>query len=216
MSIRTLELIRNRRSIRKYSRREVPRDIIARILEAARWAPSAHNAQPWRFIIVTERHLKSELARAMADEWVRDMERDGVPPGIRESLAAASVERLESAPVLIVCCITMEGMSRYPDRRRQECERIMAAQSLAAAIQNMLLSAYSEGLGACWLCAPLFCQDVVREVLGIPGDVEPQALVTMGYPAERPKPPGRKPILVYMNGWGGVFDHGFGGGSRRC
>jgi F420 biosynthesis protein FbiB-like protein len=218
MSVKILELIKNRRSIKKYSHTEVPKDVIKRILEAARWAPSAHNAQPWRFIIITERHLRSKLARAMADEWIKDMEKDKVPSEIRESLAAASIEQFENAPLLILCCISMRDMDKYPDRRRQECEHIMATQSLAAAIQNMLLSAHSEGLGACWFCAPLFCPDAVRKVLRIPDDVEPQALVTLGYPDEKPRPPSRKPIqeFVYMNNWGERFDHGSGGRSRRC
>jgi len=95
-------------------------------------------------------------------------------------------------------------MDKYSDIRRQEYEHIMAVQSLAAAIQNMLLMAHSEGLGACWFCAPLFCQDVVRKVLRIPDDVEPMALITLGYPSERPKSPFRKPIeeIAYKNYWG--------------
>lgn len=205
MSFEILDLIRGRRSVRKYSPKEVPRRILFKILEAARWAPSAHNAQPWRLVVITERPLKRKLAEQMADEWIKDMMRDGVPRDTREKLAEASIKQFTSAPVLIVACVTMEDMDTYPDRRRMTYEHIMAAQSLAAAIQNILLAAYSEGLGACWFCAPLFCQDAVREVLRIPEGVEPQALITLGYPSEKPSPPPRKPLreIVYMNYWGG-------------
>ncbi|MCD6538915.1 nitroreductase family protein [Candidatus Bathyarchaeota archaeon] len=149
MSLRIFDLIKGRRSVRKYSLREVPRDVLFKILEAARWAPSAHNAQPWRFIVITDRSLKRKLAERMAEEWIKDMRRDGVPWNTREKLANASIRQFTDAPVLIVACLTMEDMDTYPDRRRMTYEHIMAVQSLAASIQNILLAAYSEGLGAC-------------------------------------------------------------------
>jgi len=204
MSLNLLDIIKKRRSIREYLPREVSRDVLLRILDATRWAPSAHNAQPWRFVIIRERGLKREFAEAMADEWVKDMTRDEVPPETRESLAEASIKQFIHAPVLIVACVTMEDMDKYQDRRRRECEHVMAVQSLAAAIQNILLTAHSEGLGACWFCAPLFCQDIVRKVLKMPGDVEPQALVMLGYPSGKPSPPPRKRIeeIAHENYWG--------------
>jgi len=80
----------------------------------------------------------------------------------------------------------------------------MATQSLAAAIQNILLAAHAKGLGACWFCAPLFCQETVRRVLGMPDEVEPQALIVIGYPAEQPEPPPRKSLkeIVFKDYWG--------------
>jgi nitroreductase len=62
----------------------------------------------------------------------------------------------------------------------------MATQSLALAGQNLLLAAHAEGLGACWLCAPLFCPHIVRDTLGLPADWEPQAFISLGWPAESP------------------------------
>lgn len=204
MSISLLDIIRRRRSIREYLSKEVSRDVLFRILEAARWAPSAHNSQPWRFIIIMERRLKREFAEAMADKWLSDMSKDDVPQETRESLVKASIEEFTHAPILIVACLTMRDMDKYQDERRQEYEHIMAVQSLAVAIQNILLAAYSEGLGACWFCAPLFCQSVVREVLKLPNDVEPQALLTLGHPSETPSPPPRMSIeeIAYGNHWG--------------
>jgi len=199
-----LDIIKSRRSIREYLSGKISKDILFRILEAARWAPSAHNAQPWRFIIIRKRGLKEELARAMADEWIKDMIKNGLPSETQKDLVETSIRRFTKAPVLIIACVTMEDMDKYPDLRRQEYEHIMAVQSLAAAIQNMLLMAHSEGLGACWFCAPLFCQEVVRKVLKIPDDVEPVALITLGYPSERASPPFRKPVeeIAYKNYWG--------------
>ena len=67
----------------------------------------------------------------------------------------------------------------------------MAIQSVANAIQNLLLAAHDLGLGACWLCAPLFAPDVVRAVLNLPSDWDAQALITLGYPADTGKPKAR-------------------------
>ncbi|MFQ6094502.1 MAG: nitroreductase family protein [Candidatus Bathyarchaeia archaeon] len=207
MSSSFLELIKARRSVKAYLPKEIPEAIILRIFEAAIWAPSAHNAQPWRFIVITDHDTRRKLAEAMAEVWAEDLTRDGVSVDIRRSLVESSIERFTEAPMLIIACTTMEEMDRYPDERRQRLEHLMATQSLAAAIQNILLAAHSEGLSSCWFCAPLFCQDVARKVLGIPRDVEPQALITLGYPSEQPDPPPRKPLeeVIFRNRWGERF-----------
>jgi F420 biosynthesis protein FbiB-like protein len=93
-----------------------------------------------------------------------------------------------------VLCLTIAEMDVYPDRRRKKAEFVMAVQSAALAAQNLLLAAHAEGLGACWLCAPLFCPEAVRAALDLPADWEPQALITLGYPAEAGKPAVRKPL----------------------
>jgi len=188
------QAIRGRRTVRRFLRRPVEKELLERILEAATWAPSAHNAQPWRFYVLTDPDVKKRLAEEMAEAWERDLERDGVPLEERRSLTSESVERITEAPVAVVACMTMRDMDRYPDERRMMAERTMAVQSVTAAVQNMLLAAHGLGLGACWMCAPLFCPDVVRRVLGMPEDVEPQALILLGYPAEEPEPPKRKPL----------------------
>jgi len=199
-----IDAIKERRSIRKYSSRPVSTEILSEILEAARWAPSAHNAQPWRFIVLIDTSLKQELSEAMANAWTADMTEDGTPSETSENTSKASVERFTRAPVLIVACLTMEDMIKYADESRQKSERDLAVQSLGAAIQNMLLVAHSKNLGACWFCAPIFCKDTVRKVLKIPEDAEPQALIALGYPAEKPRAPYRKPLenYSYLDCWG--------------
>lgn len=199
-----MNLIKTRRSIKTYLPKEVPKRAIYKILDAGRWAPSAHNAQPWRFIVVTDSRVRRKLAKAMAGEWDEDMVTDGVPPSIRRRVVEGSIERFTDAPVLIIASTTMEDMDKYPDEDRQKTEYTMATQSLAAAVQNMLLAAHSVGLGSCWFCAPLYCQDVVRRVLKVPDNVEPQALITLGYPSETVDSPPRKPLgeVAFRNHWG--------------
>ncbi|MEM2673990.1 MAG: nitroreductase family protein, partial [Candidatus Bathyarchaeia archaeon] len=72
-------VIRGRRSIRVYLPKIISEEVLLGVVDAARWAPSAHNAQPWRFIIITDLNVKRGLAEAMASDWMRDLERDGVP-----------------------------------------------------------------------------------------------------------------------------------------
>ena len=198
-----MECLKRRRSVRKFKSKPLPLSLVLEVLEAARWAPSAHNAQPWRFIVIRDKEVKERLARAMARKWVEDMLRDGVPEEIAEKRASESIERFMSAPVLIVACLTMEDMDKYPDEVRQRAEYLMAVQSVASAIQNLLLAAHAAGLGACWYCAPLFCPEVVREILKIPPQVDPQALITLGFPDEEPEPPPRLPLnlIVQYESW---------------
>jgi len=185
------DFLRNRRSIRKYLPKDVPRELIDRVLDAARWAPSAHNAQPWRFVILTERTDRERLAKAMAERFRQDLEQDGLSGEMALQRAEESVARFSASPVIVVACVDMKRMDRYADAFRQKAEEMMATQSLAAALQNLLLGASALGLGGCWFCAPLFCPEVVRNTLSIPGHYHPQALITLGYPDEAPTPPQR-------------------------
>lgn len=189
-----LELIGSRRSIRRYQPESLQREQIGRLLWAATWAPSAHNRQPWRFVVLTRLEAKERLARAMGDRLRFDRLADGDPPDAVEQDASRSFARITGAPAVIAVCLSMIDMDRYPDERRGSAERSMAVQSVAMAVQNLLLAAQAEGLGACWMCAPLFCPDTVREALQVAADWEPQAIVTLGRPASSGKPAVRKPV----------------------
>jgi coenzyme F420-0:L-glutamate ligase/coenzyme F420-1:gamma-L-glutamate ligase len=199
------DTLKGRRSIRKYLPRPVPKDLVEEILVTAGWAPSAHNSQPWRFIVLSNESIKLELADAMAEAWAADLKRDGKIVDLTER--KERVGRFANAPVLILACLTMDGLRKFPDEERQMCERDLAVQSFGAAIQNLLLRAHAKGLGACWICAPGFCKEVVREVLKIPDSVEPQAFVILGYPAETPSVPKKKSLGEYcfVDEWGRKF-----------
>ena len=187
-------VLRRRASVRWYAGGEVGRDVVERLVEAATWAPSAHNAQPWRFVAVFSRGVKERLARLMGERWFRDLVGDGVSADRARAMVEESVKRITGAPVVIVVALTMRDMDRYPDEKRSRAEFLMAVQSVAAAIENLLIAAEAEGLGACWMCAPLFAPEEVRCVLRLPDDFEPQALITLGVPAEKPEKPPRKPL----------------------
>lgn len=179
-----LNLMRARRSIRRYEKRDVSRELVEKILDAARWAPSAHNRQPWRFAVIENAETKHALAAAMGEKLRADLERDGVARELIDKDAARSYQRITNAPVVIVVCVTMRDMDSYADARRKHAEYLMATQSVAMATQNLLLAAHALGLGACWMCAPLFVPETVRDVLKLDADWEPQALITVGYGVE--------------------------------
>ncbi len=187
-------LLVSRRTVRFYRPAPVPEAVVRALLEAAAHAPSAHNAQPVRYVVIATTALKRRLAERMAVRWRRDLERAGTPEAVIGAELKFSLRRFSEPPALILVGYTMEGMDVYPDRARRAAEETMAVQSAAAAIQNLLLAATAHGLGACWCCAPLFCPGVVRRALGLPRTFVPQALLTIGYPAHSPPVPPRKPL----------------------
>src|SRR3954470_5739221 len=189
-----LELIKGRRSIRRYEPRPVPRALVRELLEAASFAPSPHNRQPWRFAVLTELAAKARLADAMGARLRRDRLRDGDPQEAIEADVARSRARICGAPVAILAALSMADMDLYADAARSAAERDMALQATAAAVQNLLLLAHARGLGASWMCAPLFCPEIVRAALSLPQDWEPQAHVTLGFPAGPGRERARRPL----------------------
>ena len=187
-------LLRGRRSIRRYLQRPVPDALLETILETAAYAPSAHNRQPWRFAIIKDTESKKRLATNMGERLRADRAQDGDSADAIEQDVARSFARITSAPVVILMCLTMEDMDRYPDAHRSAAEHQMAVQGTAMATQNLLLAAHEAGLGASVMCAPLFCPDTVRSALDLPAHWEPQVLVTLGYPANAGKPFRRKTL----------------------
>ena len=191
-------LLRERRSVRYYLPEIPATDIIERILVSAGMAPSAHNRQPWRYLVITTPEAKANLAATMGSRLATDRQRDGDAADAIRADVERSYQRIANAPVVIVVALTRADMDHYPDARRSDAEYIMAVQSTAMATQNVLLAAHAEGLGACWMCAPLFCQEQVRTVLAMPDDWEPQALLTLGYPARPGKLKARRTLTDFV------------------
>jgi len=148
------EAILQRRSIRKFTAEPVSREQLEKLLEAARWAPSAGNLQPWVFVAVTA-------------------------PETREALAAAAYGQrfVAEAPAVIAVVAAPPDDSPYGPRGRD----LYCLQDTAAAVQNMLLTAHALGLGTCWVGA--FDERAAAQVLGLGAGERPVALVPVGVPA---------------------------------
>lgn len=160
------EVIKNRRSVRRFKPDPVPGELLKKVLEAARWAPSAGNVQPWKFFVVTS-------------------------PAKKEALAAAALGQrfvAEAPVVVVVCALLRKAAGAYGARGKE----LYCLQDTAAATQNMLLMATALGLGGCWVGA--FREEEVKKALGLEGDVRPVALVPLGYPQAVPSPPPRLPL----------------------
>jgi coenzyme F420-0:L-glutamate ligase / coenzyme F420-1:gamma-L-glutamate ligase len=188
------ELLLGRRSIRRYGSEAVADDVVEKLIYAATCAPSAHNSQPWRFVVLKKPATKERLAQAMGEQLRTDLTRDGDPPDAIENDVARSFARITAAPVVVIVCLTTEDTDFYPDERRRTAEHQMAVQGTSMAVLNMLLAARAVGLGGSVMCAPLFCPETVRQVCGLPVQWEPQGLITIGYPANAGKPFKRRPL----------------------
>jgi coenzyme F420-0:L-glutamate ligase / coenzyme F420-1:gamma-L-glutamate ligase len=183
------QILKKRRSVREFQGKGVSRKIAKDLIDLARWAPSAHNAQPWRFAILESKELRNNLAREMGRSFKKDLQKDRLSPGVIQAKIQKSIERITGAPLVILICLKKEDRQCFPDKRRNRLEELMAHQGLGAATQNILLGAQAMGLGACWISAPLFCPRTVQRVLRIETKLEPVALILIGYPKKNPKPP---------------------------
>jgi coenzyme F420-0:L-glutamate ligase/coenzyme F420-1:gamma-L-glutamate ligase len=161
---------------------------------AATHAPSAHNRQPWRWIVIREHEEKHMLAMSMGEKLARARTADGDDPEEIQRDVERSINRISQSPVALLLCLTMEEMDRYPDAERNQAEFLTAVQSVAMAGQNLMLAAHVEGLGTCWMCAPLFSPEAVRSVLEFPQEWIPQGMILLGYPSSPGREPDYKPM----------------------
>lgn len=160
-----LDIIRNRRSVRDFTDREISESAIDALIEAVRWAPSAGNLQSRKFYFVFNEEIRKKLGQA---ELKRDF--------------AAFIAR---APLVVVACVDLHIASRYGDRGKQ----LYCIQDAAASIQNLLLAAHELGLGTCWVGA--FNEERIAGILDLPDNLRPVAVIPVGYPARTPKAPDR-------------------------
>ncbi|MEO0092255.1 MAG: nitroreductase family protein [candidate division WOR-3 bacterium] len=158
------DVIRTRKSIRAYKPDPIPDEVLNRILEAGRLAPSAKNIQPWKFIVIKDQQIKKDLVSACRNQ-----------------------EFIGQAPV-VICAVALEKIawgrmggywSSYP-------------VDVAIALEHIILAAANEGLGTCWIGA--YDENEVKKILRIPEDVKIIALTPIGYPAQDPSPKPRKPL----------------------
>ena len=187
----TLDVIGRRHSIRKFLDRPVPQEHIEMILTAANQAPSAHNQQSWRFIVV-----KGKKKNSLADLVTSSASRFPRPSSALLRMAARSII---SAPVVIAIANTGELITRGTDLFKVEKDqardffRTMEIQNSAAAVENLLLAATSLGLGTVWLGVLFLIKEEILRYLGEPGG-EFMAVVPVGYASR--KTAGPKKVAV--------------------
>lgn len=181
------DAILSRRSIRSYTEEPVRREDLQYILDLAMWAPSGVNFQPWYFVAIQSRQELDKLLTVM-DGVSTDLEDNlrtrfaNNPEVAEESLSF--IRNLGKAPVCILAF-------RHKPNYTKTDETIV--QSIAAAMENLLLAAVDRGLGGCWMTAPIETGtgDLLRDMFA-PGKGSLVAAMTIGHPAKIPAPPARK------------------------
>jgi len=198
------EVIRNRKSIRRFKQTPVPNEDITKILDAGRLAPSANNNQPWSFLIIKDTEILKKMAGA-----VRDMVDKMIPFAEDEKQAQRLAAYkgtyytfFENAPVVIV--VFMEGYDAgtdrllarmgYPAEDIMRLRPVPGLQSVAAAIEHMLLAIHALGYGSCWMTGPLVAQEAFEKLLGYGKEKFIAALLPIGVPDEHPQARPRKPL----------------------
>lgn len=170
------EAITSRTSVTEYRDEGIEREKVARLLESARWAPSAGNMQVCEYIIVEDDEILEKLSQYAHNQ-----------PHVRE------------APMALVILADMEKAERHYGDRGSE---VYAVQETGAAMQNVLLEAHDQGLGAAWVGA--FDEEAVADLLKVPDRARPLAMVTVGHPAQHPEQPNKYSItdITYLNRYG--------------
>jgi len=198
-----LALMNDRRSVRRFTDEPVPRALLDRLFAAAVTAPSASNKQPWRFFVVQERTLITKLADAVREATKRIASH--IPASSRASFEAYGdyFTRFEAAPTLVVplyrplAVLSNLVSPEIGDRDRAVISALEDQSGLigtSLALQNFLLMAHAEGLGASGMTGPLVAEPAVRELLEVPDGWRIVALVPVGFPRETPVRTDRKPV----------------------
>ena len=175
------DFLRSRRSVRRFKPDPIPDSVIERILTTATCAPSAHNLQPWRFVIIKNPDVKPRLAKTLTTKMRLDMQTEGAPETEIEKRISNSIRRINEAPVIIMLCRDLTAV-----RVNTPEETVMNIQSTALAGLQLLLAAHAEGLGANWICWPLYATKETQLVLNLPENWEPQAMIIIGSSTEIP------------------------------
>jgi F420 biosynthesis protein FbiB-like protein len=188
-----LALLRGRRSIRSFTEQPLPEGTLEKLIEAARWAPSASNRQPFRFVAITDRDLIARMAACVAETGLKCIESLSGEQRLAAERYAGFSTFFSGAP--LVLAPFHRQRSSFAERIGLPSERdVGALASVSAAIMNLLLAVHVLGLGACWMTGPLLAADELERMLEIPKGWQLSGLIPVGYPAEAPAPPARQTV----------------------
>lgn len=157
-----LKAVRERRSIRDFQKKEIPKDVVDKLIDALIWAPSAGNLQARKFYFIKDVTLKKKIAQAALNQMF-----------------------IGDAPLVIVGCTDSRIAFRYGERGIY----LYSIQDVACSLMGMMLVVHDLGLGSVWVGA--FHEDAVSDILKLPMNLRPVAIVAVGYPSKIPIPPPR-------------------------
>jgi len=181
-----LEIIKERKTIRRYKDKPIPEKIIRKIIEAGRWGPSIHGIQPWKFVVIENQRVINTLSQIVTKKL-----RKINAPGFIFSPTINSLASCKS----IICIYNTKSLFNFAKGLSGKYTlnaKIAELLAISGAIQNMVLTAESLGLGSCWLATPLFCRQEISKLLNENNELV--AILTLGYPQEKGKRSKRKPL----------------------
>ncbi len=199
------EIIRERRSVRKYRGGDVPRQVLQEILQDALWAPSGTNRQNWEIYVVRgEKRDKILKNMVLAAEIFRPT-LDKLFPDDIVNVTINFFKNIGGAPVLLLVYIPRYSYELYKGMGNKEKwdvehDRLTSVLSAAALVQNILLLAREKGLGTCWMTAMKHVEDQINTEMGITG-MELISVIPIGYPDETPRVPRRKGEKIHWVGY---------------
>jgi nitroreductase len=207
MELKELEqLIKTRRSVRRWQNKPIPEELLVKAVELATWAPSAGNSQNWRFYIVMGQQKMKEIAgavQATADLIASWPEAQGNPilaggrkAGYFEAAPAAILVAASRRPSPVdgVFEVREKIDPRAKEIRQWRAISASPVQGVAAAIATLLLVLHQMGLGAVWMTGPMQAKGELEKILKVPPEFDLIALLPVGYPDETPVSRGRKPV----------------------
>jgi nitroreductase len=190
-----LDLVKNRRTIRRFKPDSIPDDYIDKIIEAARWAPSGYNSQPWEFVVLKDKKVIATMMQWIDDYWkFSRLAETAREPWMRQTMhpwldPEADFRHAPAYILLLGDKRTQAGLPmlvRYDEQRRQT----IYISSLASAYLYMSLAATTLGLANEWVSAVAtpFAHALIKDLLGLPDYLEVYDMMALGYPANRPRP----------------------------
>ena len=197
------DILRTRRSYKfKFSEKKVKKTLITESIELARWAPSAHNGQFWRYIILEQGEVREDLIKNMNIKLKDDLHRDGKSVDFIQSKIEKTRSNFLNSPYLILLCLDTKELDEYKDNVGVSNVFVMGLQSVSASASFLLLAFEIKGLAACWYCAPLFAKEILKNTLKLPSTFNPMAFFTVGYSiieSTKPKRRELKEIIFKVN-----------------
>jgi nitroreductase len=210
------------RAVRRLRPDPVPDDVLYRVLQAATWAPTGGNVQPWRIVVVKDAGRRARLGALYAEQWQRyaagrRRALEDVPVATRERVERTMragdhlAEHFGASPVVVVFCFDPGNMA-ITDARLDRVS-VVAGASVYPAVENLLLACRAEGLGCTLTTLLCICEDAVRALLGIPDGWGTACAIPIGYPVGRGHGPiSRRPVekLAFLDAWGAAYPGGGG------
>lgn len=188
-------LLKSRRSYKlEFSNKKIEESLIKECIEIARWAPSAHNSQSWRYIIMEQGKLRETLIKNINLKLGEDLFKDGKSKNFIKKKIEKTKNQFLRSPYLILLCLDTQELEKYSDQEREKNEYVMGVQSISASATYLLLAFEMRELAACWYCAPLFAKEIIKNTLNLPSSFIPMAFFTVGQSLKTQQIPKRKDL----------------------